>query len=354
MVLTRPEDPVTIAMKALFDPHMDPIEDLQDFGFTAIHQIVLGLVRLNLEDQLRLTTQGIDDGCSNGRTPLIWAVMRGDIEAAKILLNYGAKMDVMDSNYRNVFHYVVQFDSDVLELLLHTAYSRARELQPSPSVEVAKSPVHRDIHHEPVIAIEEVTKMLDAFEGAEIDPSPLILAIFYNKIEHVRLLLEHGANPDLPKEVSRRRICSAPILLAAEFDAPEILALLLEKGAKRCVVDEDNMGLLHLTAQVGGRKIIQVLSEAHLCCLDTTALDRYHRTALQAFDARRAEMRPLDSEETRERDRKAFLNLLENIKTSDSDHFCTDDGFKPGSVYMADSDSDDEQFFEASEFPRGV
>lgn len=71
-------DTAAQALKALIQQYSDPLEDLREFEFTAIHLTVLGLSRINLLEQLQLDTSEIDVSDSAGKTPLMWAVQRGD------------------------------------------------------------------------------------------------------------------------------------------------------------------------------------------------------------------------------------------------------------------------------------
>lgn len=78
----------------------------------------------------------------------------------------------------------------------------------------------------------EVRKWLDAGADANAQDrygnglTALIQAIRYNNIKAVRLLLERGANPNLPEKYGE-----TPLMFSAGGNGPEFAALLLEKGA---------------------------------------------------------------------------------------------------------------------------
>lgn len=63
------------------------------FGFSSLHEAVLGIGARSVEQEifrLASTSATINDGELGGRTPLLWAAVRGDIESTDLLLRYGA------------------------------------------------------------------------------------------------------------------------------------------------------------------------------------------------------------------------------------------------------------------------
>lgn len=70
-------------------------EDIvEERGFTVLHQLVIELRVGKLEDELKRPGTDIDAVDNQGKTALIWAAQRGNAEAVKTLLEYGADPNV--------------------------------------------------------------------------------------------------------------------------------------------------------------------------------------------------------------------------------------------------------------------
>jgi ankyrin repeat protein len=65
---------------------------IEQQDFTTIHQVILGLNHhgLALQSVLDCGDVDIDDPDTHGRTPLIWAAMKGDVYSLDLLLEHGA------------------------------------------------------------------------------------------------------------------------------------------------------------------------------------------------------------------------------------------------------------------------
>ncbi|KAH9239327.1 hypothetical protein K456DRAFT_1861461, partial [Colletotrichum gloeosporioides 23] len=84
----------------------------------------------------------------------------------------------------------------------------------------------------------------------------------------VKLVLENGANPDLPGDEYRGR---TPLHLAISLaNIPIISTILVEKGAKINSTDERGLTALHVAAQKGSLKAVKnfVQLGADIHCTD--------------------------------------------------------------------------------------
>jgi ankyrin repeat protein len=82
------------------------------------------------------------------------------------------------------------------------------------------------------------------------------LACFFGHVETARLLLEHGAEPNL---ASRNALHVAPLHSAAAAGSPGLVKLLLDHGAGPDPADSSGHTPLHTAAGQGNREIIALL-----------------------------------------------------------------------------------------------
>ena len=80
-------------------------------------------------------------------------------------------------------------------------------------------------------------------------------AVTSNHLETVRLLLDHGVDPNLPDDIS-----FTPLLFA--FQKPDITALLLERGANPRLRHSSGTTTLHFAARGGDVAVANLLLEA--------------------------------------------------------------------------------------------
>lgn len=78
---------------------------LERCQFSPLHRIVLKFVIMDLEPALTLSTTEIDCVDKSGRTALSWATERGDIDAVRVLLQYGANPNGSDVLGLSPLHY---------------------------------------------------------------------------------------------------------------------------------------------------------------------------------------------------------------------------------------------------------
>jgi ankyrin repeat protein len=71
-------------------------ETYNSLDLTSLHRIILGITSVDLAQQLELSVSEINTPDAGGRTPLMWAVRRGDIKSIQILLEWGADVEKAD------------------------------------------------------------------------------------------------------------------------------------------------------------------------------------------------------------------------------------------------------------------
>lgn len=95
---------VAIYQKDLKDLYSDK-RQLERCQFSPLHRLILDLTTADLETRLKLSTSGIDVTDRGGRTALSWASERGDTEAVRTLLQYGATPNTVDVLGMSPLHY---------------------------------------------------------------------------------------------------------------------------------------------------------------------------------------------------------------------------------------------------------
>ena len=180
-------------------------DTLEEFQFTLLHKIVLGILPLNLSSALQGMTQPlINERDSGGRTALFWAARRGDAECLKILLEYGA--------------------------------------DPRKPTEIGYSPLHAAAYSGSYLCCK---LLLDA--NVEVDvrgplqQTPLItIATQPDAIGIAKLLIDHGA------DVNARDISGGTAIIQASFlGCSAIAAHLVEQGADLHMLEKTGENVVH-------------------------------------------------------------------------------------------------------------
>ena len=216
-----------------------------------------------------LLEAGADPAATAGRsqTALMWAVAQRHPDVVEALLDYGAAVDARSDVWTEVVkttpepwnpEYVTQIPQGGYTPLLFAA--RVGDL-PSAKLLVAAG---ADVNDQPpygtsatVVAAHSGHGDVAAFlleqgadpNAADAGYTALHAAILHKDATLVRALLDHGADPDVPVRSSTpvRRdavdfylhpsyVGATPFWLAARFNAPDVMRLLLDRGADPLVV----------------------------------------------------------------------------------------------------------------------
>lgn len=317
--LINDKRPSVQALQQLFSSRLDASSDLQKRNFTVLHQIVLHLNPLDLESVLRISTADIDARCSNGRTPLVWAILRSQTEDIRLLLEYGADVTIADNLKSGPLHIACRNPSiEILELIL-SALSSSQDTRPNlnlPNI-IGRTPFHG--------------------------------AIFHDLQDIARTLLAHCTTEETNYmiELTAGKFGSGPFHLSIQVNSHSCLKLLLSLGCRTDGVDPIGLNLLHLAAVCGDLETITILRDAAIegkisgCSID--ARDSYGYTPLEDFDIVRRKYVGED-DKSFEMSRGVFLDLLQNVSGAGEN----DLGDEVGRLEeIEEDDSDDEEFFDA-------
>lgn len=244
-------DTLAWLLRALIEAGADPGR-ADRHGRSALHVAVthdyLPIVELLLE-------QGVDPGAADDRgiTPLHRAVAGGAMEVAELLIDRGAPIDAPDANGARPLHWA----------MFHLTRRRQEELYRRKRL-LARRLIQRGAEVDLLAAIgfnleERVRHALEAGDAnldsapRLFDCDPLGLAVSYADADLVRLLLEHGADPE------GRSFGQPALVTAADRADPEIVRVLLDAGARVDAVDTAHSTPLHHSVARGAVEVAELL-----------------------------------------------------------------------------------------------
>jgi ankyrin len=223
-------------VRLLLNHGADPEAAEGDMGEKPLHRVARGEYK-SQEDGVRVAQLLLDRGADiNTRrkddwTPLHLASYLGNIEIVRLLLNHGADPEAAEG--------------DMGEKPLHRV-ARGEYKSQEDGVRVAQLLLDRgaDIN----------TRRKD-------DWTPLHLASYFGNIEIVRLLLNHGADPeaaegDMGDKPLHRVACGE---YKSQEDGVRVAQLLLERGADVNTQRRDHQTPLHLASYYGNIEIVCLL-----------------------------------------------------------------------------------------------
>jgi uncharacterized protein len=191
---------------------------------------------------------------ADGRTALISAAARGDLEVVKLLLQSGADPNVKDKeNYTALFHAIEAMYPEVERVILDQPNLdlNARGLN---GVTALMSYAWRDNN-------DIVRKLLD--RGADVNAqdndgdAALHGVAKSGNMEALDMLLEKGAKLNL-----QNKLGGTPLMWAAVFGHEDAAKRLLERGADASLKDVDGMTALDWAVRNKREKVIVLLQRA--------------------------------------------------------------------------------------------
>lgn len=242
----------SIDMRARLQALFPKTDRLEQRGFSKLHQGILGLRHVNLEEELRFSSQAaINQKDADGRTALSWAAWRGDIGAVELFTKYGADVKTPSKRQIAPIHYALESgSSSVVQYLLSAG------ADPNHPSDEELTPLHWLIatHDRP-----DLVELLIGFGSAlnfrdSTGATPLMTAVQHNRPRSVKKLIEHGANLEEEDEEGWTALNFAIFL-----NRHECLKILLEDQANCEHITSDGSSILHFAAENADLKTMQLL-----------------------------------------------------------------------------------------------
>ncbi|XP_049903241.1 inversin isoform X1 [Epinephelus moara] len=212
-----------------------------------------------------------------GRTPLMYCVLADRLDCAEILLKAGASVNKTDHSQRTALHLAAQKGNGrFLKLLLSR---RANWLQKDLE---EMTPLHLATRHPSPKALALLLKHIGPGEVDTQDKNKqtaLHWSAFYNRPEHVRLLIKHDSNIGIPDSEGK-----IPLHWAAHSQEPsatQTVRCILEAAPTESLLnwqDYEGRTPLHFAVADGNEAVVEVLTSYEGC--NVTAYDNLFRTPL--------------------------------------------------------------------------
>src|SRR2546421_7019257 len=197
----------------------------EDWEFSTLHKIVLGILPLNLEFQLQksLVRAQINLPDSGGWTPLHWAARRGDANATEHLLLAGANPNYHSNEGNTALHAASQSQNPRCFELLTMAGADVHAVD-----RWGDQPLHDACNNRDIAACVKPLIMGGALVDCKTRAggrTPLFMAAAKNNLNIGSLLLESNANMYISDDNGE-----TPLFRAIFSGSHGFLELLLHKG----------------------------------------------------------------------------------------------------------------------------
>ena len=181
------------------------------------------------------------------RTPLHYAAIHGQENIARLLLEAGAKSDLLDEAGASAGHLAVQSgEEDTVKVFIEKNQCQQLDSQ-------KRKPLMWAVALERV-SVVKLLVTCDPDTRDKMGYSALHITVSNNVLSCIQPLLGLGANINLPNNEGE-----TPVMLASKLGQEDILALLLKAGADIDHVDVGGGGCLHLASGPGHVSCLTIL-----------------------------------------------------------------------------------------------
>jgi ankyrin repeat protein len=258
---------IDYAWMAVFEKHVAPMtveylrgtfllgqnEDLDKYELSELHKIVLGLCQEDLDSILsEIPHAMINKPDAFGKTALLWAARRGDLETLKGLLQHGANPNISDQMRRSPLHMAARSRSlPVIQALIKYG------ADPIAKNFLNETPAHYACYENNDISLIEpfIDAGMDVNIPSKYGRTLLDIAVQWDFPDTADYLITHGAKLE---GISLGEYTMKPLGRAIFYNSHKALAILLQKGADTTYVDDNGLTIFHLIAEHGDLETINI------------------------------------------------------------------------------------------------
>ncbi len=192
---------------------------------------------------------------SDGRTVLISAAARGELDMVNLFLSRGVDVNVKDNRgYTALAHALEARYPEVEEALLNRP-----ELDPNVGGLLGRPVLHAYVWRDNQKATERLLALGANVSLQDADgDTALHGAAETGNVEIIRMLLDKGANPN-----ARNKQGGTALMWAAVFGNDDAVRLLLSRGANASLKDNDGITALEWAARNKRERIVSLLRGKH-------------------------------------------------------------------------------------------
>jgi ankyrin repeat protein len=257
--------------------HVDIDEFVQTQQYTVIHKIVLGISRLQLSQYLETSTDDINKPDAQGYSPLWWASVKGNENAVRTLLSFGADPNAAGRILQTPLH-VARSAQIARSLLEYNADVNARDSS-------GRTPLHCYSYRQMGTTSSMVEEILTG--GASINGktaaghTALHYAAAFGNTHLIPVHFQHGVLIDDLKDSG-----DTALALAVRHNQIDAIRMLLESSANVSVRNKQEQSMIHIGACFGGVETLELLATCDLVGLSLSARDKKGFSASDYFKNR--------------------------------------------------------------------
>lgn len=279
--------------------------DYGQCGYNIIHKIVIGLIPLDLEEQLRVSAAAVNDRDRLGRTPLHYAAFLGDLSNMRILMKYDANPSIADNENAVPLHQATyRGHLDAVSLLIE------RGVNIDVMDDINGSPLHHVANSAWIKDPNPLLKLL-IYAGAKVDfrdnsgRTPFMDAMDSGNMKTARAFLENGADINAVCENGQSALADC-----ISSNRRVQISMILDSGADYQKIDKFGNSILHLATHAASLTTIKTLHYANLTNIDVDAKNYRHYTAQELAERERSQGYWSEGYEWH----SAFKDLIEGIR----------------------------------------
>lgn len=226
-------------------------DSLDEYEFPVAHRIVLGLETRDLNAMLSEAPYSvINSKDSFGKTALLWASRRGDLEAVQLLLRHGADPNVSDAVRRSPLHMAARSRSVPLieTLIKYGADPRAVNF-------LNEMPAHYACYEEDSERLVQpfVRSGIDINLASKFGRRLLDIAVQWKYPILVNFLLSCGAKPEASNSHDWKQKLFGRAVISS---ASDVLEILLRHLGVPTMIDDKGENFLHFLAREADRDFL--------------------------------------------------------------------------------------------------